>query len=42
MAARTTDAILNAISPILDTVSSDECANYFAHAGYTEHKFIRL
>lgn len=33
-AARTTDAVFAAIGPILDTVSPDECANYFANAGY--------
>ena len=33
-AARTTKAVLDAIGPILDTVSADECANYFVKAGY--------
>ena len=33
-AKRTTEAVYNAIGPILDTVSSTECANYFANAGY--------
>ena len=33
-AARTTDAVLNAIGPILDTVSAEECENYFVKAGY--------
>lgn len=33
-AARTTDAVFNALGPILETVSPDECSNYFAHAGY--------
>jgi len=33
-AARTTDAVFAAIGPILDTVSPDECANYFAQARY--------
>lgn len=31
---RTTDAVYNAISHILPTVTSAECANFFAHAGY--------
>ena len=30
----TTEAVYHAIGPILDTVSSTECANYFANAGY--------
>jgi transposase len=30
----TTDAVCHAIGRILDTVSSAECANYFANAGY--------
>jgi transposase len=33
-AKRTIEAVYNAIGPILDTVSSAECANYFANAGY--------
>ena len=33
-AKRTTEAVYNAIGPILDTVSSTECTNYFANAGY--------
>ena len=33
-AKRTTEALYHAIGPILDTVSSTECANYFANAGY--------
>lgn len=33
-AARTSDAILDALAEILQTVTSTECANYFAHAGY--------
>jgi len=33
-AGRTTDAVYEAIGPILDTVTSAECANYFANAGY--------
>ena len=35
-ARRTTEAVYNAIAPILDTVSADECANYFANAGYDQ------
>ena len=33
---RSTDAVYNAIAPILDTVTSAECANYFANAGYDQ------
>jgi transposase len=33
-AKRTTDAICTAIGQILDTVTPQECANYFLHAGY--------
>jgi putative transposase len=33
-AKRTIEAVYHAIGPILDTVSSAECANYFANAGY--------
>lgn len=33
-AARTTDAVCDAIAPILDTVTPSECTNYFAQAGY--------
>lgn len=33
-AKRTKDAICNALGCILDTVSADECANYFTNAGY--------
>jgi transposase len=33
-AARTNDAVCDAIAPILDAVTSKECANYFAQAGY--------
>jgi hypothetical protein len=35
-ARRTTEAVNNAISPILNTVSATECANYFANAGYDQ------
>ncbi len=33
-AARTADAVFNAIGPILETITPEECSNYFAHAGY--------
>lgn len=33
-AARTTDAVCDAIARILETVTAEECANYFAKAGY--------
>jgi transposase len=33
-AGRTADAVCNAIGHILDTVTSTECGNYFAEAGY--------
>jgi DDE superfamily endonuclease len=35
-AQRTTEAVYDAIAPILDTVSPSECANYFANAGYDQ------
>jgi transposase len=35
-AQRTTEAVYDAIGPILDTVSAAECANYFANAGYDQ------
>jgi transposase len=35
-AQRTTEAVYHALAPILDTVSSAECANYFANAGYDQ------
>ena len=35
-AQRTTEAVYDAIAPILDTVSQAECANYFANAGYDQ------
>jgi len=35
-ARRTTDTVYEAIGPILDTVTSAECANYFASAGYDQ------
>jgi putative transposase len=33
-AARTRDAVCQAVAEILDNVRPSECANYFAHAGY--------
>jgi transposase len=33
---RTTDAACDAIGQILGTVASEECANYFANAGYEQ------
>jgi transposase len=33
-AKRTIDTVYDAIGPILDTVTSAECANYFMNAGY--------
>jgi len=33
-AARTVDALWSAIGTLLDTFSSDECANYLANSGY--------
>lgn len=33
---RSTDAVYDAIAPILNTVTSAECANYFANAGYDQ------
>jgi hypothetical protein len=35
-AQRTTDAVYDAIAPILETVSPAECANYFTNAGYNQ------
>jgi transposase len=35
-ARRTTEAVYNAIGPILDTVSAAEWANYFVNAGYDQ------
>jgi len=35
-AGRTADAVCNAIGPILETITPDECSNYFAHAGYRQ------
>lgn len=33
-AARTADAVFDAIGPILENVTPEECANYFVKAGY--------
>ncbi len=33
-AERTTNAVCDAIGRILDSITSAECANYFANAGY--------
>ena len=41
-AKRTADAVCNAIGPILDEVTSAECRNYFANAGYAQPKIIPL
>jgi transposase len=41
-AKRTADAVYNAIGPILDAVTSTECANYFTNAGYVQPKIIPL
>jgi transposase len=35
-AQRTTEAVYDAIAPILDAVSPAECSNYFANAGYDQ------
>ena len=35
-AQRTTEAVYEAIGPILKTISPAECANYFANAGYDQ------
>jgi transposase len=35
-AKRTTEAVYDAIAPILHTVTSAECANYFTNAGYDQ------
>ncbi len=41
-AQRTADAVCNAIGHILNTVKSNECANYFATTGTSEPKLIPL
>src|SRR6476660_7577314 len=41
-AGRSVDAVSNAIGHILGTVTTDECANYFANAGYSPRKLIPL
>lgn len=35
-AQRTAEAVYDAIGPILQTISPDECTNYFANAGYDQ------
>ena len=35
-AKRTVEAVYHAIGPILDTVTTDECLNYFTNAGYDQ------
>ena len=41
-AARTADAVCDAIGHILQTVTSQECRNYFKQAGYNQPKPITL
>ena len=41
-AARTPDALCDAICHILETITPHECNNYFAAAGYTKPKSITL
>ena len=41
-ARRTPDALYNTLRDLLPTVGADECANYFATAGYTGPKIIPL
>jgi transposase len=41
-ARRTVDAVYNAIVEILPTTTSQECANYFAEAGYAQPEPITL
>jgi transposase len=41
-AERTADAVCDAIGHILEAVTSRECTNYFANAGYTQPKLIPL
>jgi len=41
-AARTLDAVCDAISHILDTVTASECSNYLIEAGYPRPKLIPL
>ncbi|WP_394567951.1 hypothetical protein [Bradyrhizobium sp. 31Argb] len=33
---RTTEAVYDAIGPMLDTVTPAECSNYFSNAGYAQ------
>jgi hypothetical protein len=39
---RSADAVCDAFGSILQTVTPQECANYFKHAGYTKPNFIPL
>jgi transposase len=39
-AARTGDALCNAIADILPLTSQDECSNYFAQSGHTKPQTI--
>jgi transposase len=41
-AQRTADTVYRAIADILPTVTSDECANFFAHANYARPNLITL
>ena len=41
-AGRSVDAVSNAIGHNLGTVTTDECANYFANPGYNPRKLIAL
>jgi transposase len=41
-AKRTAEAVCSATGEILTTVTSSECANYFANAGYVQPKIIPL
>jgi hypothetical protein len=41
-AQRTTEAVYDAIAPILDIVSPAECANYFANPDMTKPEPIPL
>lgn len=39
---RSADGVCDAIGSILQTITPQECANYFKHAGYTKPNFIPL
>ena len=41
-AARTTDAVCDALGQILEMITPQECRNYFAEAGYDRPKIIPL